>query len=226
MTAWIEYQEAARRLDALRQQIDSAKAEHARTAQGGRAELDGVQQRLALHRVRLSDVAVRTGQPVPVLVPTPAEIDAATATLTGGTGGTPSPDSAVVALRAARDALDRADAILTDLDSRHARPARTPVWRNAAIYAAYTAVMLIVQVPGIVLLLRERPAGIIALCGVVLPVVAFALGWVTVGALSGRPAPGAPPQSRSALLGAAISLVAAAPVALLAIYAIVQALRH
>lgn len=226
MTAWAEYQEATRRLDAVRQQIDAARAEHTRTAQGGRAELEGVRQRLALHRVRLADVAVRAGQPVPDLVPSPGEIESTRARLAGGTGRTPSPDNAVVALRSARDALDRADAILSDLDSRQARPARAPAWRNAAIYGAYTAAMLVLQIPGLVLLLREQPAGITALCGVVTPAIAFALGWVTIGALPRRPTLGAPPPSRSALLGAAISLAAAAPVALLAIYAIVQALRH
>lgn len=226
MTAWEEYQEAARRLDAVRQQIDAARAEHTRIAQGGRAELSGVQQRLALHRVRLADVAVRAGQPVPVLVPTPADIQSAHARLAGGTGPTPSPENAVVALRTARDALDRADAILSDLDTRQARPARPPVLRNATIYGAYAAAMLVLQIPGLVLLLREQPAGITALCGAVTPAIAFALGWVTIGVLPRRSVLGAPPPSRSALLGAAISLVAAAPVALLAIYTIVQALRH
>ena len=41
-------------------------------------------------------------------------------------------------------------------------------------------------------------------CGVVLPVFAFGLGWLTIGALPGRP-------SRTPGLGAALSLLAFVP---------------
>jgi hypothetical protein len=60
----------------------------------------------------------------------------------------------------------------------------------------------------LVALANNQQLGVVALpCGVVLPLVSFALGWLTIGTLSPRQ-----PVRRNALLGALVSLIALVPV--------------
>jgi hypothetical protein len=59
----------------------------------------------------------------------------------------------------------------------------------------------------LIALARDDQLGVVALpCGVVLPLVAFGLGWLTIGATSRQPV------SRTPWLGVLVSLIALVPV--------------
>jgi hypothetical protein len=129
-----------------------------------------------------------------------------------GTGpiGVPAPSSlpgrVSSALRqlAASLAASETELVEGDVQPPAARPR---VGRNLLVYGAFAVFAALVQVPMLIALARDDQLGVVALpCGVVLPMVSFGLGWLTLGAMSRQPV------SRTPWLGALVSLIALVPV--------------
>jgi hypothetical protein len=116
----------------------------------------------------------------------------------GASSGAPA--AALVALRQARATADAADAAML---GPRPRPPWRPWARNLLIYGPYAAVVLIVQI----VLYLVAPAGSVPtyalLCGLSLPVLAFALGWLTIGFVYGE---GPAKVDRTPLIGAVACL--------------------
>ncbi|MFC4997260.1 hypothetical protein ACFPIJ_05425 [Dactylosporangium cerinum] len=109
------------------------------------------------------------------------------------------------ALRVAAAGLKQSEAALAAPD-RSGTASSTRVWINAAIYFTFAVLAAVVQVP--TLLAGERFDGISLLalpCALVLPALAFGLGWLTIGATTRRP------TARTPVMGMAISLLALVP---------------
>ena len=194
MTPWEEYVAAAQRLDLCRRAAAAAVAEQAKAQQAARDDLAAGRARQALQQARLLDTARQAGGAPPVLVPQPADLAAAQAAL----GPAPTPQAIRAGLYQARVTLDTADAALS------ATP-RPPVARNALIYGGYALLAAVLEVVAFLGVDEASAASVLVLgCGLVLPVFAFALGWLTVGALPDR-------ASRTPGLGAAMSLLALVP---------------
>ncbi|GAB3868781.1 hypothetical protein [Dactylosporangium cerinum] len=101
--------------------------------------------------------------------------------------------------------LKQSEAALAAPD-RSGTASSTRVWINAAIYFTFAVLAAVVQVP--TLLAGERFDGISLLalpCALVLPALAFGLGWLTIGATTRRP------TARTPVMGMAISLLALVP---------------
>ena len=168
--AWADYLAAAQRLDAVRRAASSAVSEQAATLQTAHQELSAVRARLAPQRARLVQ---DLGVPETDLVPQAADRESAARAVSGGTG------AVLAALRAARGTADAADAVML---GGQRRPATwRPVARNLLVYGPFAAVVLIVQI----VLYLVAPSGSLPtyalLCGLSMPVLAFGLGWVTIG---------------------------------------------
>ena len=170
---WAEYLAAARRLDDVRRAASAATSEHAAAMQAAQQELAGVRARLAPQRARLvQDLGLREAD----LFPQPGEQIAAAQLVAGG------PAAVLAALRQARGTADAADAAMLGPGPR------LPVgpWaRNLLIYGPFAAAVLIVQI----VLYLVAPAGSVPtyalLCGLSMPVLAFGLGWLTIGFVYG-----------------------------------------
>ena len=191
--AWAGYLAAAQRLDEVRRAASTAVSEQAQTRQAAQHELSAVRARLAPQRSRL----VRDlGVPESELTPLPGEVAAATQAVSGG------PAAALTALRQARGTADAADAAM--LGSGPAAP--WPAWmRNLLVYGPFAAAVLVVQ---IVLYLVAEPGSLptyALLCGLSLPVLAFGLGWATIGFVFGG-SDGAGKVDRTPILGAIVCL--------------------
>lgn len=203
MTAWDEYVAAAQALDEERRAAAATLAEQSATLRMAREELATVRQRLALQRNRITDVGARNGLRVPALHPTDADVNAALAP-----GGGPA--AALAALHEARSTLDNADADLTTVDGRGAGYGRLatspPAIRNLVVYGSFALIVLIVQVALFVVASERTLPALAPVCGLVLPALAFTLGWLTVG-LVYPPAAGAK-VDRTPLVGALVCLVA------------------
>jgi hypothetical protein len=168
---WADYLAAARRLDAVRRAASSAVSEQTATLQAAHQELSAVRARLAPQRARLVQ---DLGVPEPALVPQAAERESAAQAVAGG------PGAVLAALRQARGTADAADAVM--LGGPRSTPATwRPVARNLLIYGPFAAVVLIVQI----VLYLVAPSGSLPtyalLCGLSMPILAFGLGWVTIG---------------------------------------------
>ncbi|MCM4077397.1 hypothetical protein [Paractinoplanes hotanensis] len=170
---WADYLAAAQQLDAVRRAASAAATEHQAAVTAARQELSVVRPRLAAQEARLTrDLAV----PPPELTPTSADRDVAAQAVAGG------PAAALAALQQARRTAEAGDALLTET-----APARQwrPWARNLLIYGPFAAVVLIVQ---IVLYLVASPGSVptyALLCGLSMPVLAFGLGWITIGFVYG-----------------------------------------
>ena len=190
--AWAGYLAAAQRLDAVRRAASSAVSEQAQTVEAAQQELAGVRARLAPQRSRLVQ---DLGVPEVVLTPSPAEVAAVTQAVSGG------PAAALAALRQARGTADAADAAM--LGSPPATP-WVPWMRNLLVYGPFAGAVLVVQI----VLYLVAPSGSVPtyalLCGLSLPVLAFGLGWVTIGFVFGGP--GAGKVDRTPILGAIVCL--------------------
>ena len=189
--AWNDYLAAAQRLDAVRRAASTAASDQAATVRAAAGELAAVRARLAPQRARL----VRDlGVPESELVPLETDLLQAAQAVAGG------PAAALVALRQARATADAADAAMLGAGPR--APWR-PWARNLLIYGPYAAVVLIVQI----VLYLVAPAGSVPtyalLCGLSLPVLAFALGWLTIGFVYGE---GPAKVDRTPLIGAVACL--------------------
>ncbi len=170
---WAEYLAAAQRLDAVRRAASAAAGEQAATVQAAHQELASVQARLAPQRARLvQDLRV----PEQELIPLPAEQAFAAQAVAGG------PAAILGALRQAYAAADAADAGM--LGPGPTGPFR-PWARNLLIYGPFAAAVLIVQI----VLYLVAPSGSLPtytlLCGLTMPVLAFGLGWLTIGFVYG-----------------------------------------
>jgi hypothetical protein len=185
---WADYLAGAQRLDALRRATSAASSEHDQTMQAARQELAAVQARLAPQHARLVQ---DFGVPAADLAPQPGEQAAATRTLAGG------PVAVLAALRQARGTADAADA--TMLGRGPAVPAQWRPWaRNLLVYGPFAAAVLIVQI----VLYLVAPSGSLPtyalFCGLTMPVLAFGLGWLTIGFVYGG---GAERVDRTPLVG-------------------------
>ncbi|WP_067509172.1 hypothetical protein [Actinoplanes sp. TFC3] len=171
--AWADYLAAAQRLDAVRRAASSAAGEQAATLQAANQELSAVRARLAPQRARLIQ---DLGVPEPELFPQPGEQALAAQSMAGG------PAAILAALRQARATADAADAgMLAPLQPGPLRP-----WaRNLLVYGPFAAAVLVVQI----VLYLIAPSGSLPtyalLCGLSLPVLAFGLGWLTIGFVYG-----------------------------------------
>jgi hypothetical protein len=172
--AWADYLAAAQRLDAVRRGAATAVSEQAATVQAAAHELTAVRARLAPQRARLVQ---DLGVPIESLIPTDAELMQATQAVAGG------PAVVLAALRQARGTADAADATMLG-NAGQGRPWR-PWARNLLVYGPFAAAVLIVQI----VLYLVAPSGSVPtyalLCGLTMPVLAFGLGWVTIGFVYG-----------------------------------------
>lgn len=189
---WADYLAAAQRLDAVRRAASAASAEHQAAVSAARQELLSVRSRIAAQEARLTH---ELGVPVPEVRPQPADLEVAAQVAGSG------PASALGALQQARRAADAGDAILADAapDSRW-----RPWARNLLVYGPFAAVVLIVQ---IALYLVASPGSVptyALLCGLTMPLLAFGLGWVTIGFVYGGEPGGV---DRTPIVGAVACLV-------------------
>ena len=172
---WAEYLSAAQRLDRLRRAATAASSEYDQTMQAAQQELAAVQARLAPQHARLVQ---DFGVPAAELTPHPDERVAATQAIAGG------PVAVLAGLRQARGTADAADATILGRDP--AAPAQWRPWaRNLLVYGPFAAAVLIVQI----VLYLIAPSGSLPtyalLCGLSMPVLAFGLGWLTIGFVYG-----------------------------------------
>jgi hypothetical protein len=172
---WADYLAAAQQLDSVRRAASVASNEQAATLQAAQQELAAVRARLAPQRARLvQDFGVLDGD----LMPQPAEQAAAAQAMAGG------PVAVLAALRQARGTADAADATMLGRGPGPSTPWR-PWARNLLVYGPFAAAVLIVQI----VLYLVAPSGSLPtyalLCGLSMPVLAFGLGWVTIGFVYG-----------------------------------------
>lgn len=173
--AWSDYLAAAQKLDAVRRDVAASTAEQERVLRAAREELTAVRARLAPQRARLCELGV----PGDHLVPAPVELAAATQQTGRGLV------SVVAALRQARTVADGADAAISGAGT--GRYGASPWLRNLLVYVPFGAVVFVVQV-ALYLAVVSPMSVYSALCGLIMPTVAFGLGWLTVG-LVFRPGP-------------------------------------
>ncbi|MFD0519559.1 hypothetical protein [Paractinoplanes durhamensis] len=175
----------------MRRAASAAAGEQQAAVTAARQELSAVRARLAPQAARM----VRDfGVPETELTPRPAELEAAMRAVTGG------PAAVLAALQQARQTADAADA--TIIGPALAGPLR-PWVRNLLVYGPFAAAVLIVQI----VLYLVAPSGSVPtyalLCGLSMPVLAFGLGWVTIGFVYGG---GPAPVDRTPILGAVTCL--------------------
>lgn len=194
--AWIEYLAAARQLDGVRRDAAAAAGEQARAVQAAREELTVVRARLAPQQSRLHELGV----PPIALMPCPPELSEATRSMASG------PVAVLAALRAAHGWADAADAVLATRGLL--RPARWPARpRNLLVYAPLALVVPLIQL-ALQLWSGTGALSVAALlCGLPMPAIAFAAGWVGTGRLF-RPAPGER-MDRTPRFGALVCLIPA-----------------
>jgi hypothetical protein len=185
-SAWADYLAAAQRLDAVRRAASSAVSEQTATLVATQQELSAVRARLAPQRARLVQ---DLGVPELSLVPQAADHELAAQAVAGGG------PAVLAALRQARATADAADAVM--LGPRQ-RAAWRPWARNLLVYGPFAAAVLIVQI----VLYLVAPSGSVStyalLCGLGMPVLAFGLGWVTIGFVYGE---GTAKVDRTPLIG-------------------------
>jgi BMFP domain-containing protein YqiC len=214
--AWRDYVAAGQRLDVVRREAASAVNAQTAALRAARDELATVRSRFEMHQERLTEIARAADVPVPVQVPGPAELAQTAATPAAASA---TPDAASATLRAAHETLNIADQLLSTMESSDDR---RPYLRNGAVYGAFAAVAAVVQVAVFLLASETSIVSIAAVpCGLVLPVFAFALGWLTIGLF--RPGPAEDSVDHTAAFGAWVSALAAAPLIGMIIYVVSSA---
>ncbi|MGI5246894.1 hypothetical protein [Dactylosporangium sp. CA-139066] len=153
-----------------------------------RVPVSGVPNRISAVPVSGAAGAVGTGVVNPLSPPVPNSV----------------PGRVSTALRIAAAGLKQSEAALAAPGRQSASNRR--VWVNAGIYFAFALLAAIVQIP--MMLAGDRQGvGLLALpCALVLPAIAFGLGWLTIGAMTRKT------TSRTPVLGLVISLLALIPV--------------
>lgn len=182
---WEEYLAAAQELDTIRRAASVVAGEHASTVEAARQELISVRARLSPQRARLArDFRV----PENDLSPHPSDQAAAMERVAGG------PPAVLAALREARVTADAADnAFVGPGPAGAGRP-----WvRNLVVYGPFAAVVLLVQVLLFLVAPPGSPSTYLLLCGLSMPLLAFGLGWATIGFVYG----GDSPVDRTPVLG-------------------------
>ncbi|WP_433792500.1 hypothetical protein [Actinoplanes sp. CA-252034] len=170
---WEEYLAAAQELDTVRRAASSVAGEHAATVAAARQELTSVRARLAPQRARLArDFRV----PENDLTPHPADQVTAMERAAGG------PPAVLSALREARATADAADNAF--VGPGPVGPQR-PWARNLVVYGPFAAAVLLVQVLLFVVAPSGSPSTPALLCGLSMPLLAFGLGWATIGFVYG-----------------------------------------
>jgi hypothetical protein len=170
---WDDYLAAARELDAVRRAASSVAGEHATTVAAARQELTSVRARLAPQRARLArDFRVPENE----LIPHPAEQAAAMDRVAGG------PPAVLAALREARATADAADNAF--IGPAPVGPER-PWARNMLVYGPFAGAVLLVQVLLFLVAPPDSPSTYALLCGLSMPLLAFGLGWATIGFVYG-----------------------------------------
>ncbi|MFC4067104.1 hypothetical protein [Actinoplanes subglobosus] len=168
---WEDYLAAAQELDSVRRAASSVAGEHAATVAAARQELTSVRARLSPQRARLArDFRV----PENDLTPHPADQAAAMERVAGG------PPAVLSALREARATADAADNAF--IGPGPAGPERPRV-RNLLVYGPFAAAVLLVQV--LLFLVGSGPSMPALVCGLSMPLLAFGLGWATIGFVYG-----------------------------------------
>jgi hypothetical protein len=167
----------------------------AQAGQAAQQELHGVRARLAPQRARLVG---ELGVPEAEVTPQPAERAAAAQAVMGG------PVGVLAALHQARAVADAADASM--LGTGGADRQWTPWLRNLMVYAPYAIAVLLVQLTLYAVVDGDSRYGWAVAWGMLMPVLAFVLGWLTIGFVFGA---GRGRTERTPLLGIA---VCAAPV--------------
>jgi hypothetical protein len=172
---WTDYLAAAQRLDAVRRAANAAAGEQQADTVAARQELAEVRARLEPQRARMvGELGVPDGD----LTPQPADRAVAAQVVAGG------PAIVLAALRRARGSVEAAEAALAGPGPRTGRPWR-PWARNLLIYGPFAAAVLVVQI----VLYLVAPQGSVPtyalLCGLSMPVLAFGLGWATIGFVYG-----------------------------------------
>jgi hypothetical protein len=153
-----------------------------------RVPVSGVPNRVSAIPVSGPGGVVATGAVTPVGLPAPNSL----------------PGRIATALRVAASGLKQSEAAL-------AAPGRQPasnrrVWVNAAIYFAFAVLAAVIQIPMLLAGDWGRGIGLLAVpCALVLPAIAFGLGWLTIGAMTRKS------TSRTPVLGVVISLLALIP---------------
>lgn len=201
--SWDEYASAAQRLDAVRRDAASVAAQRTGTLRAAREELAAVRRRIAAQQAHFGELAVRYGVRLPSLTPSDADVVAAMAPGSG-------PADVLAALHRSGSTLDSVDAELeaaTAPGRRTGRLADRPAWiRNLAVYGAFAVVVLALQVLLFVLAPNDTLPVLAPVCGLILPLMAFALGWLAIGIVF-PPARDAP-VDRTPLVGAMVCIVA------------------
>ncbi|SCL39990.1 hypothetical protein GA0074692_5556 [Micromonospora pallida] len=168
--AWTDYLAAARQLDGVRRGAATAAGAQARSVEAAREELTTVRARLAAQQSRLRE----RGVPAMSLAPSPPELTAAARSMAAG------PVAVLTALRSAGECADAADAVL---DARGLLPVEgwSPRLRNLLVYGPVALLVPVLQV--VVLLLTGSGAWTVPtlLLGLLMPPVAWAVGWFGVG---------------------------------------------
>jgi hypothetical protein len=172
---WTDYLAAAQRLDAVRRAANAAAGELQANVAAARLELAEVRARLEPQRAHL---AGELGVPEADLTPQPADRAVAAQVVSGG------PAAVLAALQRARGSVEGAEATLIGPGPGAARQWR-PWARNLLVYGPFAAAVLIVQI----VLYLVAPQGSVPtyalLCGLSMPVLAFGLGWATIGFVYG-----------------------------------------
>lgn len=161
-----------------------------------------VRQHLAAQQARFFQVTTASGQSLPSLMPSPADITAAGPLLR---------DTSSVALAAVFGTmvttLNLTDATLER--AARATPGLStwpPALRNGLVYGAFSTAVFAIQV--VLLLLLDETTALLLMapvCLIVLPAFAWLAGFLTIGAVF-RPAAGATRADRTPRLGVAICL--------------------
>ncbi|MET0417723.1 MAG: hypothetical protein ABW022_17055 [Actinoplanes sp.] len=170
---WSDYLAVAQRLDAVRRAATTAAGDQQAATSAAHRELSAVREQLSAQAARLAQLGV----PGAELRPQPADLDVASQAVLGG------PAAVLAALQQAHRTADAADAMI--LGPAPATRRWRPWARNLLIYGPFAATVLIVQIA----LYLVAPAGSVPtyalLCGLSMPVLAFGLGWVTIGFVYG-----------------------------------------
>jgi hypothetical protein len=208
MTAWTDYVAATGQLDTVRQDAAAAVATQERSVAAARTELAGVRQRALLQRSRLTDLAGRYANLVPVVDPLPDD-RAVAAGLLPSPVADPTPGVSA-ALKAAWATLDAADVTLSAVADGGSRAGLLPDWppaaRNAIPYLWYSMLAIIALIIINAFAGNSPNAGVVALFfDFTVPVGAFVLGLVSVGLVFGPGPDGR--KRRGAGIGALICCV-------------------
>jgi hypothetical protein len=196
---WAGYLAATRQLDEVRRDAAAVAAEQAKALRTAHEQLAATRGRMAANHARIRETAAQSGAPAPALAPTPPEL-AEAARATAGT-----PASALSALHEAWATVDEADAALVGTPGSGLGPATLPPrLRNMLVYGPLALVVLVIQVI-LYSVVSETALPIYApLCALIMPALAFALGFVTISLVF--PAPPGGRVEHTPLLGLAICL--------------------